>query len=352
MVIALALVIFFICFLSFLPIVNWEHWTVRIWDYPCKQFLVALSTSLVLFFSIHHQLDWLFLAVLVSGICAEALLIHKIYPYTSLAKKQLPNSNASKKDISLLISNVLMENDNYLKLKELLFEKNADIIMLIETDSTWESALKDLEKDYPFCHHHPLPNTYGILIYSKFPLQNAQYRFITSESIPSFQANLELPNGKTINFYGLHPEPPFPTISTTTARRDAEILKVGREIKDSDQPTIVAGDLNDVAWSYTTQLFQKESRMLDPRKGRGFFSTFHADHFWARWPLDHVFVSKHFELVKMERLRNIGSDHFPIYIELNLVEQHEAKMPNSPTEEDKKVIEKKLDQVDLIDKSA
>ena len=76
------------------------------------------------------------------------------------------------------------------------------------------------------------------------------------------------------------------------------------------------GDLNDVAWSRTTRLFQRISGLLDPRVGRHYINTFHADYPLLRWSLDHVFHSTDFALVDMQRLAHIGSDHFPVYVVL------------------------------------
>jgi hypothetical protein len=88
---------------------------------------------------------------------------------------------------------------------------------------------------------------------------------------------------------------------------------------------VVCGDLNDVAWSRTTRLFQKVSGLLDPRKGRGFFSTFHARWPGLRWPLDHVFHSDSFRLIAMRRLPYVGSDHFPVNAVLSYEPQAEAE---------------------------
>ncbi|MFO1047449.1 MAG: endonuclease/exonuclease/phosphatase family protein [Geminicoccaceae bacterium] len=81
-------------------------------------------------------------------------------------------------------------------------------------------------------------------------------------------------------------------------------------------PVIVAGDLNDVAWSRTSRLFRRLSGLIDPRIGRGPYNSFHAGHRWLRWPLDHVFYSPDFLLHRLRRLPAFGSDHFPILIEL------------------------------------
>jgi endonuclease/exonuclease/phosphatase (EEP) superfamily protein YafD len=97
------------------------------------------------------------------------------------------------------------------------------------------------------------------------------------------------------------------------------------------------GDLNDVAWSYTTELFTKISGMLDPRIGRGFYNTFHAKMPFLRFPLDHVFCSTDFKLVKLSRLENFSSDHFPILISLQY--EQRAKTQQEEPQADKDDIE-------------
>jgi len=123
-------------------------------------------------------------------------------------------------------------------------------------------------------------------------------------------------------FHAIQPEPPSPTEDSTSVERDAELALVGRSVTGHDQPVVVAGDLNDVAWSHSTTLFRRESRLLGPRVGRGLYATFHATTPVLCWPLDHVFHSDHFGIARLERLDPIGSDHFPVLAELALQPAH------------------------------
>ncbi|MFO7655809.1 MAG: endonuclease/exonuclease/phosphatase family protein, partial [Bacteroidales bacterium] len=99
--------------------------------------------------------------------------------------------------------------------------------------------------------------------------------------------------------------------------RDTELLIIGKKIKESGNPTIMAGDLNDVGWSVTSKLFRKYSELVDPREGRGLYNTYKVSVPLLRYPLDHIFYSGEFGLLTLEKLEDIGSDHFPLLIGLN-----------------------------------
>ena len=44
-----------------------------------------------------------------------------------------------------------------------------------------------------------------------------------------------------------------------------------------------------------------------------------------RFPLDHVFHSSHFKLVELRRLEHVGSDHFPVLVELSYEPEAQAE---------------------------
>jgi len=295
-----------------------EAWWIRVFDFPHLQTTVLGVLCMLLYLLLPVSLETLDM-VLVGLLGAVVLYqFYYILPYTLLYPFQVKNSTHISPDhcVSLLVSNVYMHNTDYKKSLELFKKADADLLLLVETDKAWKDNLADLEDLYPYTIHYPKDNTYGVLFYSKLPLHNSEVKFLIEEDVPSIHTYIRMRSGVVIKFYGVHPRPPSPTESDRSTERDAELVLVGQDAKNEKGPVIVAGDMNDVAWSHTTNLFQKISGLLDPRVGRGMFNTFHAKYFCFRWPLDHIFHSYHFKLNEIERMPYIGSDHFPIYVSL------------------------------------
>ena len=173
-------------------------------------------------------------------------------------------------------------------------------------------------------------------LYSKLKLEETEIRYLVKDDIPSIHGFVRLDDNSKIRIHCMHPRPPSPSEADTSTNRDAELLMLGRDVREQDDSVLVFGDLNDVAWSRTTRLFQQMSGLMDPRIGRGFFNTFHADYRFFRWPLDHVFHSNDFTLIDIAREKHIGSDHFPMYIKLNFERKAELEQNKPEAEEEEK----------------
>lgn len=335
---------------SVIPLIRNDNWVFRIFEYPRFQKLiitVIVFVAFVLQSGIHETADIVFVSMLSLNVC---YLSYLVFPYTFMAKNQMKRIVKSNPEnrISLLICNVFQDNKKTGKLLAQVDEYDPDLILLVEVDTYWDSQLTGLKNKYPYRLLNPLNNTYGMSLYSKLELNEESINYLIEDGIPSISTLVKLRNGTHIKLFGLHPEPPVPTENPRSTERDAEILLVAKEVEKLKVPVIVAGDLNDVAWSYTTELFLKVSGLLDPRRGRGFFSTFHVKYPLLRWPLDHVFCSRHFCLAELKRLPDMGSDHFPIFISLELSVDKAAEQAHeelTKTSRDEAVAEKKIHKV-------
>lgn len=317
-----------VIFATFWAMIPRFEWWFRVADFPRIQLIfLGLLSGLGLWWltPVMTTGDTLWLIALA---VALGFQLKMVLPYTRLWREQVKTA-VTKPDshrITLLVSNVLTPNPNKQALIELVNTHQPDMLLALETDTVWEQALTAIEPAYPYSVKVPLDNLYGMHLYSKLQLINPEVKYLVVDDIPSIHTQVKLAMGQVIWLYCLHPMPPSPTEADKSVTRDAELLMVGRHI-NPQHAVIVAGDLNDVAWSHTTRMFQRISGLLDPRIGRKFINTFHADYPFLRWALDHVFHSNTFTFVSMERMPSIGSDHFPVLTTLQYEPEAQAVQP-------------------------
>jgi endonuclease/exonuclease/phosphatase (EEP) superfamily protein YafD len=317
------LISFIVIVLSLLSLsYNNTQWWMKAMDFPRLQYLVIAFSCLVIFGLRNRR--WTFWPIaLVAGLLATiAIQGSFIFPYTPLTQPKVASVSVegdSSAYLRLMLANVYMPNREADALLSITEQADPDMLLLMETDQWWIDRMAPLRERYPHYHELPIGNTYGMALYSRYPLDNFTTKFFQHDSVPSFHCRVQLPNGSQFSFHGVHPVPPVPSEHPdNTNQREKEMVKVGAIVKERTLPAVVAGDFNDVAWSNTSRLFETDSRLQDIRVGRGLYSSFDATSWVMRWPLDHVYVSEEFRVKSFERLGAFGSDHFPIYVELAL----------------------------------
>lgn len=322
--------------MTLLPFLRMAHGAVRSCDFPRLQIL-ALALCLAPLLPLLLERPW------GPGLAAAMLAVAAtqaahVLRFTPLWRTQSPRPAREdpKAQVSLLAANIKLSNRAYHRLIELVRAKDPDILMVIEVDAAWTKALEVLHPDFPHRIVHPLDNGYGMALLSRLPIEEQELRELLVDKVPSIRAALRLRNGELFRLHVVHPEPPVP--DHDSQGRDAEIGLVGMDAAKDHLPCVVAGDLNDVAWSRTTRRFQRLSGLLDPRVGRGFYNSFDARYRLLRWPLDHLFHDPRFRLVDMQRLPDVGSDHFPMMFRLQLSPVERGEEPEEATAEDRKEI--------------
>lgn len=302
-----------------LPLLRYRHWLVRMGEFPRVQ--IAWLAAALLILTLWLPAGSAQFSIMLANAAMLGWQIYRILPYTRAWRRQVCDASANAPAdarLRVLVCNVLTPNREAEKLLALIREHQPDLVLTLESDHWWERQLDALGDDYPHVVRCPLDNLYGMHLYSRRPLVEPRVQFLVEPKVPSIHTGVVLRNGEQVWLHGLHPAPPSPTENETSAERDAELTLVACNVAERTEPIIVIGDLNDVAWSRLTRLFRRVSGLLDPRIGRGMYCSFHAQWRLLRWPLDHIFHSRHFALVSLRRLPEMGSDHFPLLFELVL----------------------------------
>ena len=300
------------------------YWYSKLLDFPRLQYLILGILCLILITGLTKKWKWPSIFLVMGLVAAIAIQSIRIYPYW-FGDKTVADAgeNFSKgNSVSVLLSNVLMTSRESGKVINAVRDANPDIFLAMEVNQWWLDELEVLKQDYPYVMEQPNDEAYGMALYSKLPLNDKQLKYLKHKNVPSFHARVQLESGKEFMLHAVHPVAPMPSDKYPDNVGEAEValLKVGDFVANEKIPSLVAGDFNDVSWSHTARLFGKSGELRNVRIGRGLYNTFDANSMIMRWPLDHFFVTKEFQLAELKRLDEVGSDHFPLYAQFVLPE--------------------------------
>ncbi|RZK88755.1 MAG: endonuclease, partial [Hymenobacter sp.] len=181
---------------TLLPLLRQTAWWIRVCDFPRLQIVAGLLLSLLLL-SLPGDGLWLAHSPLVLAALGLAVgyQASRIWPYTPWHRKQVQDSQRRPDDpnhLSLLVTNVLMYNRDASRCLGVIREYQPDIVLAVETDEWWLTQLAHIAQEYPHTCHAPLPNTYGMLVFSRLPLLAKDMQYILDPGIPSFHGRVRL----------------------------------------------------------------------------------------------------------------------------------------------------------------
>lgn len=304
---------------SFLPLIETNVWWIRYFDFPRLQLAIALLLLLAAAVALRSRVGRVGWGVVVLGVLALGYQTVTLYPYSPFPAHAAVGRETCdpESSLTLMIANVQEKNEEARPFLDLVAEVDPDLLLVMETDEWWDRHLAEMQDRYPEKEQF-IPEdhgAYGMHVLSKLPLTSFEFLFLFDAYTPTAVADVELRNGETIQFLGMHPHPPLAWSQPTTLR-DGSLLTAGLLSRASEAATIVAGDFNAVPWEPVTRRAARIGGLLDPRIGRGFLPTFSADSVLITWPLDQILFQAGFGLLDFEVLPQFGSDHHPVMARL------------------------------------
>lgn len=315
--------------LTLLSVLPTYVWWVQALGFARLQLLGALvlAVGALAYLGWPQHPRWLRLG-LVAGTLGIGVQASYLWRYLLFVPKAVADATpaqvaAKSTHLRILVINVLIKNRQDVRLRQLVHDTNPDVLLALEPDDWWARALRPLQPAYPYRLELPRADAYGLLLYSRLPLLHPHTQDLEQPGVPSVITDMRLADGRTFTFFGIHPTPPIPdNYPDGVGLRNVVLQKVARLLRQTPGPTVVAGDFNDVPWSSTTRQLVAGAAVNDVRVGRGFYPTFSAKRPpLLRWPLDQFFVTPQFRVVSLTRPPGVGSDHFPLLIELALASE-------------------------------
>lgn len=258
--------------------------------------------------------QWLYMLLLVLGLLLlapknKAWLVSGLalaLPFLT-ASPILKTATSSNHSLKVLSSNVHFSNPDLTQLKALATQQNPDVIVICEY-TPQHTAFVKAWKDYPYQLLNPADHPFGMAILSRTPLSQPE-TLQDSLGIQYLSVQREYQQ-QAIKLIGFHPQPPM------TKEQHPVRDQILRQFTSSHhQPTLIVGDFNATPWStaftgLAERGFYRTLNLLPtwPTKFQGFMGI----------PIDQLVASSQWKVVSAKVYPSIGSDHYPVIVEVSL----------------------------------
>jgi endonuclease/exonuclease/phosphatase (EEP) superfamily protein YafD len=219
--------------------------------------------------------------------------------------------------VRALLANVGSSRDNHLRVRELIHSADPDLVVLLEVDGIWARELLADRGRYAFSRIVPRDDQFGIAMLSKLPVENPRIMYWGGVHFPSLAVRI-CTGECTFTLIATHPVPPGNTRMADCRNEHLRDLADFAAVQNSS--VLVLGDLNTTPWSPHFRSLLGRGGLRDARRSRGVNPTWPVFFPPMRIPIDHCLVSGDISVRDLRTGPDVGSDHFPLIIDLSVHE--------------------------------
>jgi endonuclease/exonuclease/phosphatase (EEP) superfamily protein YafD len=212
----------------------------------------------------------------------------------------------------VVVFNLGLDNTRFDAVARFLAESRADAVVLLEVGSRWRQPLAALQAVYAHQLVHPREDPFGLALLSAHPCMPCE---VIEEDgrVPAILGRLAL-QGRQVWVAAVHAVPP---VSAEWSRaRDDHLEHIARHVARLDGPRLMAGDFNTTPWAPSFRVLTGPTGLRDGGLALASWPTFLP---FPVVPIDHVLVSRELAVLAQWRGPDLGSDHYPIGVELRAV---------------------------------
>ncbi len=217
--------------------------------------------------------------------------------------------------VRILLANVHTANTQYQKVLDYVEACHPDVVALLEVDDAWMGALAPLNASFPHTVKAVRDDNFGMALWSRRPFADWGTRFFGEACVPTIDVQV-LVDGVPLRVLATHPLPP--TSDESVALRDEHLALLASYAESLKGAKVIVGDLNTTSWSPCFGELEEGSGLRDSRRGFGVQPSWPAGLPWLWVPIDHCLVSPDVGVISREVGPDIGSDHYPVLVELSL----------------------------------
>lgn len=223
-------------------------------------------------------------------------------------------------DIRVMSFNLLSTNEEYSEVIDYIGTVDPDVVFLHEASRPWEVAMESSGLDYEIVRPRSDDLIFGTLVLVRGDQLTAVSHGFAAAAPRAVSLEF-VPWGWEVPLSILSTHPLAPTDRERADLRDAQLGFAGDWAAERTGAFIVVGDFNATPWSAPFRRLVSQADLENSQGGFGLQPSFPStSSLLLRVPIDHLVHSPALEVTGRQLGPSLGSDHFPLVVDLQVVE--------------------------------